>query len=111
MFDGCDGGGAYYVGVFATYPANNCHSYEKILIGMSPIENEDCFNAGEHYDYMEYALDVHGKNYINVAAIIGDKTSTDKAFARRAGPIFVGCHSHKFNLAVKDILCDYTDVV
>ena len=111
IFDGWSAGDNHFVGVFATYPATNDVGYEKVLLGFSPMENEASQDAAEHYNYMEYVLEVHGKSYDNVVAIVGDNTSTNKAFARRRGPVFVGCHSHRFNLAVKDILEDHTAAI
>lgn len=51
------------------------------------------------------------KNIANVLAIMGDNTSTNKAFARKAGPSFLGCFSHRYNLDMKEILSAYSEVV
>lgn len=39
-----------------------------------------------------------------MAAIVGDNCNVNRAFARRLGPLFVGCHNHRYQLAVEDIL-------
>lgn len=36
-------------------------------------------------------------------ALVGEKDSMNRAFARRIGPTFVGCQSHRFDLAVQEI--------
>lgn len=54
---------------------------------------------------------MYDKNIENVVALIGDNVNTKRAFARRVGPDFVGCDSHRFNLAAKDILVSYEDIV
>lgn len=111
VFDGWSGGGTHYVGFFATYPAENELGFRKHLLGLSPMGDEDSLDASEHYDYVEYVLGVHGKKFNNVVAIICDNTSTNKAFVRRVGSFFLGCHSHRFNLAMTDILSGYSDAI
>lgn len=46
-----------------------------------------------------------------MGAIIGNKAATNKAFAHRVGPIFIGCYSHRYNLAMMGIMSGYLDVV
>lgn len=75
------------------------------------MKNEDSLDADEHYKFVDYTLRVKGKSFDNVIAISGDKTSTNKALAPNFGPIFVGCFSHLFNLAMNDILQGYDGLI
>lgn len=47
----------------------------------------------------------------NVVAVTGDTFCTNRAISRRIGQIFVGCYSHRFNLAVKDLFYNYKDII
>ena len=47
----------------------------------------------------------------NVGAMVDDNCSPNKAFARKAKCPFVGWASHRFNLAVQDILSGYEDLL
>ncbi|MEM9079038.1 MAG: hypothetical protein AAGC43_18510 [Bacteroidota bacterium] len=104
IFDGWSGGDTHFVGVYATFPSNNSLGYEKILLSCSPMENEDFLDSNEHYEYLKFVLDLYGKNIDSVVEIVGDNCSTNRCMSRIIGPIFVGCHSHRFNLALKDII-------
>lgn len=110
-FDGWAGGDTHYVSVFAVFPADNVNGYDRFLLACSPMENEDSLNANEHYEFLEWVLALFEKSMDNVVAVIGDNCSTNRAMSRRIGPTFVGCHSHRFNLAVKDMISEDEDLV
>lgn len=82
-----------------------------MLLGFSLMGWEDSQRAEEYYKFAEYVLDVHGKSYENFVVIIGDNTATNKEFARMLGLLFTGCHSHRYNLAMKDIFSDYDHII
>lgn len=111
VFDGWSVGDTHFVAIYATFPKANDSGFEEVLLGLSPMENEESQDANEHYDFVKFVLSVFGKTMDNVVALIGDNTSTNKAFARCLGPFFVGCHSHRYNLAMKDILEEYEEVI
>ena len=111
MFDGWSGGDTHYTAVFAAYPADNECGFKKFLLAISPMGDEDSLDASQHYEYVKYVLEVHGKKFENVVAIVGDNTATNKSFARRVGPFFQGCYSHRYNLAMKDIISSYSFVI
>ncbi|KAH9135418.1 hypothetical protein LEN26_006419 [Aphanomyces euteiches] len=60
-----------------------------------------------HLEFMVFVLELYGKSWSNVVALIGDNCSTNIALARKAAVSFIGCASHRFNLAVKDILANH----
>lgn len=60
-FDGWAGGGTHYVAVFATFPSDNPNRYEKLLVGVSPMENGTSKNVQNHYELIISVLSVFGK--------------------------------------------------
>lgn len=109
--DGWAGEDTHYVGVFATYPGHTSTGFRKHLLCFSPMGEEYSKDATQHYDYVEYVLEVLGKTFETVGVIIGDNTATKKAFACRVGSIFLVCYSHSYNLAMKDVLFGYKIVI
>lgn len=97
-------GDTHYVGVLATFPSEKPCGFDSKLLALAPMGNEDSQNADDHFEFLEFVLGVFGKSFSNVAVLIGDNCNTNRAFSRRVGPIFVGCHSHRYNLALKDIM-------
>lgn len=104
VFDGWSSGDTHYLGEFAIYPFNCASGYESIMLSPEPMGAEESLTAEEHYKFLKYLLGVFDKNIENVVALVGDNANTNKAFANRIGPIFVGRHSHRCNVTVKDIL-------
>lgn len=104
VFDGWSGGDTHYVSIFATFPSEHTMGYDSVLLGCSPMGDEDSLDATEHYRFVEEVLKIFGKSWDNVAALVGDNCSTNRCFTRRVGPLFVGCYSHRYNLAMKDVI-------
>ncbi len=73
-------------------------------LAFSPCESENSQSAENHYQFLLFVLELFGKSIENVVALEGDNRSANKAFAIRVGCGFVGCASHRYNLAMKDIL-------
>ncbi len=111
VFDGWSCGDTHYVAVYATFPYNTPVGYRKVLLGFSPFEEETSQSAQEHYEYLEFVLSTFKKSFDNVAVLIGDNCNTKKALADKAGMLFVGCASHRFNLAMKYKLSAYQDLI
>jgi hypothetical protein len=68
-------------------------------------------NADAHIAYFDYILELYDKDWSNIAALIGDNCSTNRSFAGKAKCHFIGCESHRFNLAVKTYLEEYEDTL
>ncbi|RHZ39796.1 hypothetical protein DYB31_005002 [Aphanomyces astaci] len=111
VFDAWTCGSTYYVAVFASFPSDSLHGYEKVLLALSPMNDEDSLSAAAFLDFFDFVLDVYGKQRRNVVALIGDNCATNRAFTRLAGIPMVGCASHRFNLFVGDVLADYEDLL
>ncbi|KAG7354964.1 hypothetical protein IV203_004320 [Nitzschia inconspicua] len=113
VFDGWSSDdNTHYVALFATFPdPTKEHRYLKVLLSMSPMGDGDNLTAQEHHAFITDILGVYRKTWANVVCLIGDNCSTNKATATAASLPLVGCASHRFNLAVKDILKDYADLI
>ena len=111
VFDGWSCGSTHFVSMFATFPSADSIGYSRLLLALAPINDEESLNADAHYEYLEFVLDLYGKQMSNIVALIGDNCSTNVAFARTVGVPLIGCASHRFNLFVSDILAVHEDVV
>ena len=113
VFDGwsaCDSN--HFMAVFATYVDESATvGYAKVLLTIAPLGEGVSFTAKDHYDFVTYVLNVYHKTWENVVCLVGDNCNTNKALATIAKRPLVGCASHRFNLAVKDVLKDYHDVL
>lgn len=78
--------------------------WNPVLLAILPIEDESSQDANEHYELIQFVLSVSDRG-IEVA-LIGDKKSTNYSISWKVGPIFVGWHSHRHNVAMKDILAE-----
>ena len=74
------------------------------LRAFSPHNNECSLSGSEHVDFFEYVLDLFGKSFNNVLCIISDNCSTNKSIENILRLPLVGGASHRFNLAMQDIL-------
>lgn len=53
--------------------------YRKVLLRVSPMNDETTQGATEHQSFLQWLLSVFGKDSTHVAALIGDNASTNKA--------------------------------
>lgn len=102
VFDGWSLGSRYLVAVFASYPHDNANGYEKLLLSFTTFENETTHNADEHQRYMQHVLSEYNKTLSSVVALVGDNASVNTSLADKLCLPFVGCASHRLNLAIKD---------
>lgn len=52
-------------------------------------------------------LGVFGRLRTNFAALIENNANTNRAFAWKFGATIIGCYSHKFNMAIKDLILEH----
>ena len=108
VFDGWTLGQTHYLAVFATFPDSEAENgYQKVLLSFSPLNNKESLNAESHIAFFEFILEQFGKSWSNVVALIGDNCSTNRSFAAKVNINFIGCASHRFNLAMKSYLGEY----
>ncbi|RHY80984.1 hypothetical protein DYB26_014165 [Aphanomyces astaci] len=113
VYDGWTSGSTHYVAMFATctFPNDSHRGCEKVLLAMSPMNEEDSLSAAAHVQYLDFVLGVYGKDRENVVALIGDNCSRNRAFARLAGVPMIGSASHGFNLFVSDVLAEHEELL
>lgn len=104
IFDGWSNGDTHYLGVFATYPSENSVGYERVLLTFSPLQDESSLKAEEHLEFMDYILGLYEKSWDNVVALVGDNCGTNRKTARIVNKPLVGCASHRYNLAVRQVV-------
>ena len=107
VFDGWTAGTTHYLGVFSSFTAHNENGYSTRLLGFSPMGDETTLDADEHVGYLSYVLELFGYSFENVVALIGDNCNTNKSIANKLSLPLIGCASHRFNLAVQDILSEH----
>ncbi|EPZ33848.1 hypothetical protein O9G_004440 [Rozella allomycis CSF55] len=98
VLDGWTENGIHYCGVFAVTSKNI------LLLGFSPLPDEESMNAAAHIEYLDFLLDVYNINAVDIKFIVGDNCSTNKAMCTRLGIPLIGCSSHRLNLAVMKFL-------
>lgn len=75
------------------------------------LEDETSTDADVHIQFFTYMLTVSGESWNNVVVVKADNLSTNKSIANKQNIPLISCASHRFNLAVKDIICDHEEVL
>ncbi len=68
-------------------------------------------SANSHVEFIEFVLHVFNNSIQNIVAVIRDNCAVNIAFARKLGCGFIGCESHRFNLAVKSIIAEHRALI
>jgi hypothetical protein len=111
-FDGWSSGGTHFLTVFALWPdPNEVNGYGRAMLPFAPLQNEERLDADSHKESINEILRFYGKEFSNVACIIGDNCSTNFSFAKKSHLYFVGCASHRLNLGVKIVLQSYSCII
>lgn len=111
VFDGWKMGSTHFLALFASFPADGDCGYELRLLTFSPLINETSLGAAQHLSSISYILELYRKSISNFCALIGDNCCMNKALDRMASRPLIGCASYRFNLAVKEILCENEDLL
>ena len=105
IIDGWSKSSTHFLAVFASFPSNEENGYSTVLLAFSPLFDETSFTAKAQYDFVVWVIEnVFKRSLTDVVAVIGDNCETNKAMCNLGGFNFVGCASHRFNLAVKKLL-------
>jgi len=105
IFDGWTAGnGDHYVAVFAAYLEKSIS--KKVLISIAELDATD-FSAESHKNYFVNVLAYYNRNLDDILFLVGDNCPTNIAIANNCKIPFIGCFSHRLNLAVKTYLKDY----
>ena len=72
VIDGWTKHSTHFIGVFASFSnVKEPNFYETVLLSFSPLQSETSFSAKDHYDYIEWVLQLYGKTFENVMCICG----------------------------------------
>ena len=102
LLDGWSEGTTHYYGIFAAYSIGkqNCARF----LTISPPFEETAFGAKSQADFIVDVVENLGKRKENILFLVGDNTNTNPATANLLDVPFIGCASHRFNLAVEKYL-------
>jgi hypothetical protein len=110
ILDGWSNGTSdHVVAVFATC-SHECGAFT-ILLGINELDDPTNQNAANHVDYIKKLLEKVGKDSKCIDFLVGDNTNLNPAIARNLGVPFIGCYSHKLNLAVKAYQDGYSVII
>ena len=102
IIDGWTEGSTHYFGVFASYRKNGTN-YTRFLT-ISPPLDETSFTAQKQADFLVDVVEALGRCKENILYLVADNTATNPATATALDVPFIGCASHRFNLAVQKYL-------
>ena len=111
VFDGWSCSDTHYLAFFATYPFENVVGYEIVLLAFSPMGDEKSLDAIEHHKFIVKTLKIYKKSLANVVAFVADNCPTNYSTATLSCVPMIGCASHRFNLAVMDVVNQHKTVV
>ena len=111
VFDGCINGDTHYLEMYASFYNSTELGHEQCLLAFTPFEDETSQGCSNHLELLRFVLNVFKKSEKSVVALVGDNCSTNIALARELDLCFVGCASHRNNLAVKDFLKPHMVIV
>ena len=109
ILDGWSYVSTHYLGVLASWPSDCDGGYDIALLALSPLDDETTLSAMEHEKFIKFVLSLYGKTTENFICVVADNNATNKLLASSMGASFIGCASHRFNLAMKDMIANYEE--
>jgi hypothetical protein len=108
MIDGWKDGTTHYIAIFASYSdANGEGQYP--LLSIAPPYDEQSFTAETHKAFIIDVLELYGKGLTNLIYLVGDNAPVNTCLSDLLEVPFIGCASHRFNLACKKYLKEYEE--
>ena len=105
VIDGWSEGTTHYYGVYANYEKEGKH-YVRFLVIAPPLD-ETGFTAQNQADFIVDLVESLDREKGDILFLVADNTNTNPATASILKVPFIGCASHKFNLAVQRYLERY----
>lgn len=102
IIDGWTEGSTHYFGVFAAYTKDG-KNYQRFLTMAPPID-ETRFTAQTQADFIVDVVENVCRKKEDILYLVADNTNTNPATADLLGVPFIGCASHRFNIAVQKYL-------
>ena len=103
VLDGWSEGTTHYIALFA------CCSTQMFLLSIAPPLDEEHFDSASHVAFIKDVLSFFGKSLDNVSFVVGDNAPVNLRISDLIGIPFIGCASHRFNLACKKYLQPFED--
>lgn len=111
FFYGWYDGYTQYIAMFEIFPSDSRNGFNKILLDVSPSQDETLLGLAEHLDFFDFVLGICKKERKQIVPLVGDSGTTNKEFANLSGNPLVGCPSHRFNHTGNGILAGDSDVI
>ena len=111
VFDGWTNSSTHYLCVFASFPSNSTNGYSMRLLTISPMGDECRLDSTQHYEFLYFVLELYSKSWNNLVALIGDNVTTNNSLSNMAKVPLIGCCSHRFNLAICDVLSNENEII
>jgi hypothetical protein len=106
IIDGWKDGTTHCIAVFASYSdANGEGQYP--LLSIAP--DEQYFTAKTHKAFIIDVLELYGKGLANLVYLVGDNAPVNTCLSDLLEVPFIGCASHRFDMACKKYLEDYEE--
>ena len=109
VIDGWSEGTTHYFGVFAAYSKNG-ESVQRFLT-IAPPFDETSFTAQVQAAFIVDVVELLDRQKSDILFLVADNTNTNPRTAEILNVPFIGCASHRFNLAVQKYLVDYDLVI
>jgi len=121
LFDAWSVAGYHFVAVLAVTPSLSAAAMpsarEKFLLSLQPIDpkhfnaSKKLFDVDAIIELFDEALGKYGIDVGQLCSLVGDNASVNGSVARKSKLPFIGCASHRLNLAVEQDLALYCDEV
>ena len=92
------GTSTHYMAIYAIFAT------DLPLLAFSPLENEEAYTAQSQAEFIHSTLAIFQKDIRNIVFMVSDNEPKNARMASDMGIYFVGCYSHKLNLAVQKFL-------
>jgi hypothetical protein len=109
VIDGWSEGTTHYYGVYASYSKNG-KAITRFLTIAPPID-ETNFTAENQAAFIVDLVELYQRSKLDILFIVADNTATNPATAEILNVPFVGCASHRFNLAVEKYLQEFESII
>lgn len=104
VFNDWGHGDTHCLDIFERYPAEIDSGHKSLLITFYTMRDETKLDTDEKWNLFKITLQLYKKLLSHVVCFIGDNCKVNNRSARLCDLTMVGCASHRFNLAVVDIV-------
>lgn len=102
---------AHYEGVFALFSSSNSAEFSTACLDLSSTIDETTQSGDELISILQFFLEVFGKTFDNITALIGDSHSTYQLIATKLSEPLLGCENHLFQFSVWEVIYKKQEIV